>query len=147
MAQASCDICETYEGLVFCTGCNAHFCDKDWNKRRAHRDKVPGPGGIPHEANDPKIADLVEQCMAEPLNDLEQGKQHQDDDETTWFGLDRDASGDPVLAEYRRYVAIMLESANESGESRYPALVSFIGQTSEFAQTCAWNSLTQNFCY
>lgn len=67
--------------------------------------------------------------MAEPTNDSEQEKQHQDDEDTTWFGLDRDASGDPVLAEYRRYVAIMLESAVEPGISRYPALVSFIGQT------------------
>jgi len=136
MAEVICDECLIPEGLVFCTGCHAYFCGGCWNKRRAHREGLPGPGGIPHEANDPIIADLVEQCMAEPTNDSDQERQHQDDEDTTWFGLDRDASGDPVLAEYRRYVAIMLESAIEPGKSRYPALVSFIGQTGMSVQMC-----------
>lgn len=57
--------------------------------------------------------------MAGPSNESNQEKKHQNDEDTAWFGLDRDIYGDPVLAEYRRYAAIMLESAQGSGEARF----------------------------
>ena len=126
-----CEVCETQEDVWLCTGCNDYFCENHWNKRRAHRENELGPGGIPHEKVDQRIAQLVKLCMAEPSNGSEQEKQHQDDIDTTWFGLDRDASGEPILAEYRRYAAIMLEHSQEPGQTRYPALVSFIGQTGQ----------------
>lgn len=128
----SCEECETQNDVVFCTGCNDYFCKKHWSKRRAHREKQPGPGGMPHEEVDPKVVERVAQCMAEPLDDSDQEQKHKEDNETTWFGLDRDPTGEPVLAEYRRYAAIMLESAEASEGPRYPALVSFIGQTGRF---------------
>ena len=67
--------------------------------------------------------------MAEPEDEFQQDKLHQEDEDTTWFGLERDASGEPILAEYRRYAAIMAQSSEDHDSPRYPALVSFIGQT------------------
>lgn len=127
----SCEYCNfsTASELSLCTGCNDYFCESHWHKRRAHREKQLGPGGIPHEKVDLNIAEQVEQCLAEPLSDSDEQVQHLADVDTTWFGFDRDANNEPVLAEYRRYAAIMMEHAQDTGRTRHPALVSFIGET------------------
>jgi hypothetical protein len=125
----TCQLCEEYDGVFFCSGCNEHTCDKCWNKVRAHRNNQLGPDGIPHERVSPDIHEQVIQCTAEPVDELDQERQHQGDEDTKWFGLDRDAGGDPILAEYRRYAAIMMESSQCAEGPRFPNLVSFIGQT------------------
>ncbi|TGJ87061.1 hypothetical protein E0Z10_g1710 [Xylaria hypoxylon] len=103
---------------------------KCWEKRRAHRDgKQLGPGGIPHEQVSPNVVERVDACVAGPENEVEEREQHENDQDTTWFGLDRDLGGDPVLSEYRRYAAIMMANAAEISTVQYPALVSFVGQT------------------
>ncbi|ETI24750.1 hypothetical protein G647_04120 [Cladophialophora carrionii CBS 160.54] len=66
--------------------------------------------------------------MAEPTEEGEY-RHHQKDEETTWFALDRDARGEPVLAEYRRYAAVMMQTSELGSKTRYPSLVSFVGQT------------------
>jgi hypothetical protein len=88
-----------------------------------------GPGGVPHEKVDPTIVEALTQCMAEPEDENDQIEKHQDDEDTMWFGLDRDDGGEPILAEYRRYAAIMMQYPNTAAEPRYPGLISFIGQT------------------
>lgn len=67
--------------------------------------------------------------MAQPPTEREQMQQHIDDEDTTWFGFDRDEDGSPFLAEYQRYASLMMDCAQDPGSQRYPALVSFIGQT------------------
>ncbi|KAI9158039.1 Calcium-independent phospholipase A2-gamma [Paramyrothecium foliicola] len=125
----SCE-CDKEEDLVFCTGCNEYYCESCWGRRRAHKDKNSlGPGGIPHEKVDPEIVESVNECMAEPEDENDEKQQHEDDQDTTWFGLDRDMGGEPVLSEYRRYAAIMMDGASETTSARYPGLVSFVGQT------------------
>lgn len=99
-----------------------------WRTKRANKKKLLGPGEIPHETVDLQIYHQVERGMAEPTH-VDETQQHQEDDDTTWFGLDRDAEGDPVLAEYRRYAAIMLQNDSCAGMTRLPALVSFVGLT------------------
>ncbi|KAI8948038.1 hypothetical protein F4801DRAFT_474669 [Xylaria longipes] len=127
----TCEVCDTEEGLNFCTGCNEYYCNNCWEKRRAHRDgKQLGPGGIPHEQVSPNVVERVDACVAGPENEAEEREQHENDQDTTWFGLDReDDGGDPVLSEYRRYAAIMMANATETSNVQYPALVSFVGQT------------------
>ncbi|KXJ85558.1 hypothetical protein Micbo1qcDRAFT_127798 [Microdochium bolleyi] len=125
-----CESCETEEGLVFCTGCNEYYCSPCWDKKRAHKDKTRvGPAGIPHEQVQPEVVKRVDGCMAEPADESAERAQHDEDEETTWFGLDRDADGHPILSEYRRYASVMMEAATETPAVRYPSLVSFVGQT------------------
>ncbi|KAI0514604.1 hypothetical protein F5B22DRAFT_610121 [Xylaria bambusicola] len=127
---SSCEVCQGEDGLDFCTGCNDYYCNNCWGKRRAHRDgKQLGPGGIPHERVNPEIVKRVDACVTGPVNEQEEREQHEDDQDTTWFGLDRDSGGDPVLSEYRRYASIMMTSTTERSTIQYPGLVSFVGQT------------------
>ncbi|KAI0965763.1 hypothetical protein F4678DRAFT_467205 [Xylaria arbuscula] len=127
---SSCEVCEREEGLDFCSGCNEYYCNTCWEKRRAHRDgKQLGPGGIPHERVSPEIVKRVDACVTGPVNERDEREQHEDDQDTTWFGLDRDSGGDPVLSEYRRYASIMMSNTTEMSTVQYPGLVSFVGQT------------------
>jgi hypothetical protein len=125
-----CYFCDnTTSDIAFCTGCHYHLCHECWSNHPPHKRGHLGPAGVPHEKVDPKIVEELTQCMAEPEDESQQDKLHQEDEDTTWFGLERDAGGEPILAEYRRYAAIMAQSSEDYDGLRYPALVSFIGQT------------------
>ncbi|KAL8723905.1 MAG: hypothetical protein Q9181_007090 [Wetmoreana brouardii] len=64
---------------------------------------------------------------------------HQKDEDRTWFGILREDSGFPSFQDYGRYASLMAESSrspvsqsdqwNGTRDSRYPSLVSFVGQT------------------
>lgn len=57
-------------------------------------------------------------------------KLHEDDSNTKWFGVSRDANGRPNLDDFGRYANLMSTiSPIETMGSRYPQLVSFIGVT------------------
>lgn len=125
----SCALCEeSPPEISFCTACNFNLCDECWNTYPPHRKGLLGPQGLPHEKADPTVVQELKDCMDEPNNNNEH-RLHQDDEETTWFGLERDDGGTPVLAEYRRYAAVMMQASEYSEQTRYPSLVSFIGQT------------------
>ena len=59
----------------------------------------------------------------------EQEALHRDDEETTWFGVGRDRSEEPVFEDFGRFADLVAEGHLEDVGSRYPQLVSFIGQT------------------
>lgn len=59
----------------------------------------------------------------------EQDALHQDDETTIWFGIERDYVDVPTFQDYQRYSTLMLEHMPARHESRYPQLVSFVGQT------------------
>ena len=117
------------EDVQFCEGCHDFVCGQCWSRIRAHRENLPGPGGIPHERVDPKIKEKMVESMAEPVDQTDERRQHLDDEDTTWFALDKDEVGEPVLAEYRRYASIMMDCVEGADGPRYPRLVSFIGET------------------
>jgi energy-coupling factor transporter ATP-binding protein EcfA2 len=54
---------------------------------------------------------------------------HLDDEDTTWFGIARDANDLPIFQDYGRYATIIANSSTGEYKVRYPQLVSFIGQT------------------
>lgn len=54
---------------------------------------------------------------------------HGEDEHTTWFGVARDSSGQPIFQDFGRYAAIMSDSNSGEHQLRFPELVSFIGQT------------------
>ena len=119
------------DNLAFCEGCNDHVCEDCWTNIRSHRDNRLGPGGIPHQRVDTKIKEKMTQSIAEPVDQLDETRQHQDDEDTTWFAVDKDDAGEPILSEYRRYASIMMDCVQGIVEPRYPRLVSFIGETGQ----------------
>jgi hypothetical protein len=136
IAQYCCeDNCETENAeLYYCTVCRILFCQLHWSKFLLHRDPDhPGPDGMLHEKVESGVYEQIERCMAPPKDEEDQNRQHEEDGETEWFGFDRNG-GSPVLAEYRRYAALMLDTNRTTGTevdrgTRHPALVSFIGLT------------------
>jgi hypothetical protein len=125
-----CDRTSEDDAIVFCAGCNYFQCLTCWENLPAHKKAILGPSGFPHDKTDPSMVAALQECLREPDNEEEQNREHVEDEDTTWFGLDREDSGDPILAEYGRYATIMLETAQETGQQRFPQLVSFMGETS-----------------
>lgn len=126
------------DDLSFCEGCNDYVCGNCWSKTRAHRDHLLGPGGILHQRVDPIIKQRMTESMAEPVDELDETRQHQEDEDTTWFALDKDERGEPRLSDFKRYATIMMDCGQTAKGPRYPRLVSFIGETGERA-FCGWN--------
>lgn len=130
-SSITCMIDESNDDVWFCEGCNDYVCENCWNKIRAHRQNALGAGDTPHERVTREIKENLEVSLAAPTNEGDSIKQHQEDVDTTWFGLDRDEGGDPILSEYRRYAAVMMDCMQDASDRRYPRLVSFIGETGE----------------
>lgn len=83
---------------------------------------------MPHEKADPEVVNRLKETFTPSHDPVIQRKLHVEDEDTTWFGIERDESDNPVFQDYSRFAELMLNSA--SGETtRYPQLVSFIGQT------------------
>ncbi|KAM3087081.1 hypothetical protein ACMFMG_001191 [Clarireedia jacksonii] len=127
--NTTCEGCGSILEVKFCEGCNDYYCNKCWPSRRAHRENKVGPSGIPHGQLDPRIVEKVNNWMAEPQDADDERRKHDLDEDTIWFGLSKNEDGEPVLAEYRRFAAIMMENPEALGQPRYPSLVSFVGQT------------------
>ncbi|KAI1101208.1 hypothetical protein F4804DRAFT_17888 [Jackrogersella minutella] len=128
--ELTCETCgEPGKLAKFCEGCNDYYCDECWPRRRAHKGNIVGPTGIPHNQLDPKIVKKVNEWMAEPEDEYDEHKQHELDEDSVWFGLSKDKQGDPMLAEYKRFTTLMIETSEGAPSTRYPGLVSFVGQT------------------
>ncbi|ETS74669.1 hypothetical protein PFICI_13153 [Pestalotiopsis fici W106-1] len=124
-----CNWCQNDRQVVFCEGCDMYFCDNCWQILPHHKTNKPGPGGIPHSKSDPRIVEKVKQWMAEPQNEEDEHEQHENDEDSLWFGVSKDGEGNPILEVYRRYAAIMMDTFKEGLPNRYPGLVSVVGQT------------------
>lgn len=131
MSVPSCEICDQKHDLKFCEGCGSYWCGSDtcWRTVKKHRESQQGVGVRIHEKSDPGIVRRVMESMAAPKSEEEERQQHENDEDTLWLGWDKDENGDPLLAEYSRYASMMMETSQGRAETRYPALVSFVGQT------------------
>ncbi|OCL07767.1 FabD/lysophospholipase-like protein [Glonium stellatum] len=119
-----CEVCQdTQRDSSFCIRCDANFCDECRSQQFVH--KRGGPG---HEKADYRVVKKLREIL-EPTTNLEKLQSiHRADDETTWFGITRDANN-PVFQDYGRYTAVMAGSFPKAAGERFPHLVSFIGQT------------------
>ena len=124
-----CEVCEEHKSKTYyCVNCDGNFCDPCWDKERPHAQGKFGPDGLPHEKADPLVVNRLKETFAPPDNPKIQQRMHIEDEDTTWFGIARDATNMPIFQDYGRYATLMANSA--TGElTRYPQLVSFIGQT------------------
>lgn len=122
----NCEECQNEDDLWLCTRCDEYYCSAHWSARRKHNEIS---SVNLHEKVRPDVKERLDDCMMSDESDEAQLVRHRDDEPSTWFAFDRDEHGNPFLAEYERFSALMMETANESGSPRYPALVSFIGQT------------------
>lgn len=113
----------------FCHQCDSHFCHRCWSRQASHLPGKLAVDGLPHEKIDIRIAARLEEILSSSNGPREQDALHQADDTTIWFGVERNYADVPTFQDYRRYTTLMLERMSTNKESRYPQLVSFVGQT------------------
>ena len=114
-----------------CLNCNCTYCDVCWDKQGPHRPGKVGIDGLPHEKTEKPIYDRLIAIFEPPEDTEELSRLHLEDEDTTWFGIEKDAGGQPIFQDYGRYPALMAETKQPNGGVRYPQLVSFVGQTGE----------------
>jgi energy-coupling factor transporter ATP-binding protein EcfA2 len=125
-----CESCEVAKSPVWtCSYCDMNFCDDCWDKQGPHKAGRTGPDGLPHEKANPAIVKRLQEILTPPQEHSEQQILHIEDEDTTWFGMERNSQNSPVFHDYGRYSAIMADSNSGEFKFRYPQLVSFIGQT------------------
>ena len=112
-----------------CLSCGSTYCDNCWDKQGPHRPGKVGVDGLPHEKTKKPIYDRLKTIFEPPEDSNELSRLHIEDEDTTWFGVEKDSGGRPMFQDYGRYAALMAETKQPSSGVRYPQLVSFIGQT------------------
>ncbi|KAI1640601.1 hypothetical protein F4809DRAFT_397901 [Biscogniauxia mediterranea] len=126
-----CQTCgTTVERTFTCIQCNnLAFCEVCWPKWVLHVAGAVGWNGKPHEQADPVVVHRLRQILEPSRTEAEHEFELLEDQDTTWFGFGRDASGHPLLHDYGRFAAIMAETTTDEHGERYPQLASFIGET------------------
>lgn len=125
-----CEACEqVQESTYYCVNCDMVFCITCWAKQGPHKPGKVGPDGLPHEKADPQVVKRLQDILTPSNDPVVQQFKHQEDEDTTWFGVTRDTQQLPIFQDYGRYTTIMVNSAIGQHRTRYPHLVSFIGQT------------------
>jgi hypothetical protein len=75
----------------------------------------------------------IKQVLESDTTETEQEQMHSKDENTTWFGIIRERGEMPLFQDYGRYAQIMSDitsrDAHGAQETRYPGMVSFVGQT------------------
>jgi len=128
--SSTCETCDRRDVTTFyCVNCDSTFCDDCWKLERPHRPGKKGPDGFPHEKADPGVVTRLHDILNPPADPEILQNLHAEDEDTTWFGIARDAGNMPIFQDYGRYAALMASSASGESRTRFPRLVSFIGQT------------------
>lgn len=129
-----CSTCEANTRTFICIQCNnLAFCNTCWSCWVLHTDGATGWGGRPHEKSDPHVVTRLREILEPSISDADHDRNLELDDDTTWFGVVRHASHQPVFQDYGRFAALMSENQSDEAEDRYPQLVSFIGQTGKYS--------------
>ena len=101
-----------------------------------HSQRCLAPGSIPHERTSYETAQKIRDVLEPQTNREQKDKLHQEDEDTTWFGIVREDAELPLFQDYGRYARIMADTQYSSlrqnagtHDHRFPSLVSFVGQT------------------
>lgn len=112
-----------------CPSCGSTYCDVCWDRQGPHKPGKVGLDNLPHEKTDKQIYDRLKVILEPPEDTIELSRLHVEDEDTTWFAVEKDSSGQPIFQDYGRYPALMAETKQPNAGIRYPQLVSFVGQT------------------
>lgn len=139
-----CDYCQTCgHERYHCNVCMYVFCNPCWELQFVHRVARSASGMLPHERTDPHVAKKIGNILNSQLKEEQREKLHRDDIDTTWFGVVREGQERPLFQDYGRYASLVADVKNSrirtvtdlsspldfGGETLYPSLVSFVGQT------------------
>ncbi|KAI9769094.1 MAG: hypothetical protein M1840_004445 [Geoglossum simile] len=118
-----CKICGMRGSL--CSQCDEIFCDTCWGGYDPHK----GYTSANHEKTDIRVNDVVRRSLKVFMTSQEQMELHQQDENTTWFGVVGEGMEQLVLHDYGRFGDLIAEFREGRHRKRYPRLVSFVGET------------------
>ena len=96
---------------------------------------------MPHEKTNHAVAKKIKDVLESRPTEAEQEEMHQNDEDTGWFGILREEGELPLFADYGRFANLMAVTSasqqpdrgtyqpNAPRDTRYPSLVSFVGET------------------
>lgn len=146
-ASQCCVVCKKHvSDISYCNACFYSFCRTCWDLQVSHN--RPAQGAVPHERTDHKIAKTIETVLDVKKTDEEQAVLHHNDQDTTWFGIIREDNELPIFRDYGRFASLMTNTSTSKGsrdvtgivdgrDTRYPCLVSFVGQTGKYPSAYA----------
>lgn len=130
---SACFSCKTSSKQLFtCIQCNNFaFCNDCWSRWQLHMPGMVGWDGRPHEKSNPQVVQRLREILEPTRTPSEHDSEFRTDYDTTWFGVGRDNANQPVFQDHGRFATLMSENPMYELGSRYPQLVTFIGQTGE----------------
>jgi hypothetical protein len=135
-AQKQCEPCEDCETISpqnsYCVDCDSSYCNNCWKEAKPHKRGKVNRDGMPHEKINKQVKERLEKIFTPTSDPNTQRRLHQEDRETTWFGVCRGVMGHPELQDHGRYTRLIRESWTSQHLERWPQLVSFVGQTGTF---------------
>ncbi|KAI0517620.1 FabD/lysophospholipase-like protein [Xylaria bambusicola] len=129
--NTACYSCHHHDRQTYsCIQCNnLSFCNDCWSKWVLHQPGAVGYDDRPHEKADVQVVQRLRQILDPKRTESDHEKDLQNDDDTTWFGVERDSSNQAIFQDHGRFTTLMTDSHSSELGNRYPQLVSFIGQT------------------
>ena len=134
-------VCRSFKRLgedcSFCNVCAVLLCKGCWDLQITHSEDTKdsedtkAAGNVPHEKTDPDIAEKVKACLEPSMTDEQQMFLHRCDENTTCFGVGKDEMEELIFENCGRYARIIADCSSGRRSSQYPALVSFVSQTSQ----------------
>lgn len=101
-----------------------------------HRNNHLAPGNVPHEKTSRELAIKIKEILEPDMSASKEEELHTEDEGTTWFGIIREQGEQPVFQDHGRYANLMSDTGPQGNfdlhSTRYPGLVSFVGQTGRF---------------
>jgi hypothetical protein len=125
---------QVYSSL--CLSCGSTYCEICWERQGPHQPGKVGLDGLPHEKTDMDTYARLKAILDPPEDISVLSRLHQEDETTTWFGIEKDQNNHPIFQDYGRYAALMADTKQPNAGVRYPQLVSFIGQTGKGLFLC-----------
>lgn len=120
----------TGKPVFYCVDCDATICEACWNTVFPHRPGKLGRDRMPHERTNYYIAKRFGTILHPPnsLDTLQ--SMHEEDELSTWFGVITKTKNEYTLRAHSTFTDLMAQSQQSGQTTKFPHLVSFIGQTS-----------------
>jgi hypothetical protein len=112
-----------------CVSCDCTYCDLCWENQAPHKQGKLGQNGLPHEKTSKDVFERLRSIFEPPEKKSELLKLHLEDEETLWFGIEKDENNKYIFNDNGRYTTLMTMTKQPTATERYPLLVSFVGQT------------------
>ncbi len=144
-SYAWCQRCKANQQFVsFCPACAYHYCERHWEEQPLHDEGQRSMHGVPHEKTDPNLVRRILSIIDPPHDDHKQAQLHFEDEQTKWFGVLPDETGQLQFHDWGRYEEFLRQSRRVIKTLQHPSLISFVGPTGAGKSTIV-KALIQDF--